>query len=74
MGRETDIGWCDSTINPTSGCDGCELYKPGPDGEDTASTCYAKDLHLQRLAKSYPALYGPRFGLFVSIADPKDRS
>lgn len=26
--RETDIEWCDSTVNPTSNCDGCELWMP----------------------------------------------
>lgn len=35
MGRETDIQWCDSTVNPTMGCDGCELWG------DRARTCYA---------------------------------
>jgi uncharacterized protein (DUF1330 family) len=28
MSAHTHIQWCDSTINPTSGCDGCELYSP----------------------------------------------
>lgn len=27
MGQKTGISWCDDTINPTSGCDGCELWK-----------------------------------------------
>ena len=26
MGIFTDIEWCDSTVNPTAGCDGCELW------------------------------------------------
>jgi protein gp37 len=25
MGQATRIQWCDSTVNPTGGCDGCEL-------------------------------------------------
>lgn len=35
MAKNTDIQWCDSTTNPTLGCDGCELHRPG------YSTCYA---------------------------------
>lgn len=26
MGRDTDIEWCDSTLNLQMGCDGCELW------------------------------------------------
>jgi len=40
MGRETKIPWCDSTINPVMGCDGCELHRAGA-GE---SHCYAASL------------------------------
>lgn len=40
MSKETAIQWCDSTVNPTMGCDGCELWKPGVGG-----TCYAGVLH-----------------------------
>ena len=30
MSYKTKIQWCDSTVNPTMGCPGCELYpKPG---------------------------------------------
>jgi hypothetical protein len=28
MGTKTAIEWCDSTINPVMGCDGCELWDP----------------------------------------------
>ncbi len=28
MGKDTDIQWCDSTVNPTANCDGCELWIP----------------------------------------------
>lgn len=55
MGKQTNIEWCDSTINPTSGCAGCELWKPGK------RTCYAGILQTTRLSKSLPALYSPRF-------------
>jgi protein gp37 len=59
--KDSKIEWTDGTINPTSGCDGCELYRPAEDGSDAGSTCYAKEVHLNRLAKSYPYLYAPRF-------------
>lgn len=42
MSEQTNIGWCDSTVNPTSGCDGCEILR----------TCYARLVHEQRLALS----------------------
>jgi protein gp37 len=32
----TKIEWCDSTVNPTENCDGCELWKRGQGG-----ACYA---------------------------------
>ena len=27
--KNTPIQWCDATINPAMGCDGCELWPPG---------------------------------------------
>ena len=27
MGLHTLIEWCDSTVNPTAGCTGCELMR-----------------------------------------------
>ncbi len=56
MSKETGIQWCDTTVNPTSGCDGCELWTPGQGGP-----CYAGNLHERRLAKSLPLLYDPVF-------------
>ena len=55
MGQFTDISWADSTINPTSGCDGCELWS------ERDRTCYAGTLHETRLAKSLPSMYAPKF-------------
>jgi len=40
MGIETEIGWCDSTVNPVVGCDGCELHRAGC----AESHCYAAGL------------------------------
>jgi Bacteriophage protein gp37 len=40
MGQSTEISWCDSTINPTVGCDGCELHRAG----QPESHCYAASL------------------------------
>lgn len=51
MGQHTKIQWCDSTVNPTSGCDGCELWnKPAGVRE-----CYAGVIH-ERFSpsKAYP--------------------
>jgi protein gp37 len=56
MGLKTGIEWCDSTVNPSTGCDGCELWN----GRDIR-TCYAGNLHETRLAKSLPELYAENF-------------
>lgn len=39
MSKNTKIQWCDSTVNPTMGCDGCELWSK------QKKTCYAGILH-----------------------------
>lgn len=39
MSSKTKIEWCDSTVNPTMGCDGCELWSA------QRKTCYAGILH-----------------------------
>ena len=41
MGYETKGQWWDSSVNPTMGCDGCELWN------DKEKTCYAGTLHLR---------------------------
>jgi protein gp37 len=56
MGKGTGIQWSDDTCNPTSGCDGCELWIPGKGGP-----CYAGNLHETRLSKSLPLLYDASF-------------
>ena len=43
MSIVTKIQWCDSTCNPTMGCEGCELWNPKT-GE---RSCYAGILHLR---------------------------
>jgi protein gp37 len=39
MSIKTKIQWCDSTVNPTMGCDGCEIWG------SQRKTCYAGALH-----------------------------
>jgi protein gp37 len=55
MGKNTNIEWCDSTINPTTGCQGCELWA------GDVRNCYAGQLHTRRLAKAHPELYAEDF-------------
>jgi protein gp37 len=43
MSATTKIQWCDSTCNPTMGCEGCELWNPKT-GE---RSCYAGVLHMR---------------------------
>ncbi len=49
MGIHTGIEWCDSTLNPMMGCDGCELWTP--DGRKR--TCYA-GVQIERYQGSSP--------------------
>ncbi len=54
MADKTPIEWCDSTVNPTAGCDGCELWT------DKIHSCYAGNI--------YPRLgYGTPFGEVVHL-------
>lgn len=53
MTQNTAIQWCDSTENPTMGCDGCELWN------SQRQTCYAGGLHRRFGANSTG--YAPRF-------------
>lgn len=39
MAVKTKIQWCDSTVNPTMGCDGCEIWG------SLRRSCYAGTLH-----------------------------
>jgi protein gp37 len=43
MSIATKIQWCDSTCNPTMGCEGCELWNPKTD----VRQCYAGTLHVR---------------------------
>jgi protein gp37 len=54
--KNTNIQWSDDSVNPTSGCDGCELWTPGVGGP-----CYAGNFHETRLSKTLPLLYAPAF-------------
>jgi len=54
MAQKTKIHWCDSTVNPTMGCDGCELWNK------QRKTCYAGILH-DRFGGHTPG-YAPTFG------------
>jgi len=55
MSECTNIQWCDSTVNPTMGCDGCELWNP----KKGTKICYAGLLHDRYGGKS-PG-YSPTF-------------
>lgn len=54
MAQRTPIQWCDSTANPSMGCDGCELWQPDREVRD----CYAGCLTEQRTGHpGYPAKF-----------------
>lgn len=46
MGRTTRIQWADSTVNPTMGCQGCELWGA------SRRTCYAGLSHQRKKGKN----------------------
>lgn len=47
MAKKTKIQWCDSTVNPTLGCDGCELWNV------KTKRCYAGGM-TRRFGKTNP--------------------
>jgi len=47
VGLYTPIEWCDSTVNPVMGCDGCELWMPSTN----VRHCYAGQLHQVRAGR-----------------------
>ena len=51
----TAVQWADDTVNPTMGCDGCELYNPRQPEE---AACNASPVTTQRAGH---AGYQPRF-------------
>ena len=53
MAETTPIQWCDGTVNPTMGCDGCELWN------EQRRSCYAGREHLRKGAINRG--YSPRF-------------
>jgi protein gp37 len=55
MSKDTAIQWCDSSVNPVMGCDGCELWELKPGGK---RTCYA-GVMVERYKgrKGYPASF-----------------
>lgn len=57
MSKDTAIQWCDSTVNPTMGCDGCELWSDGN------KTCYAGLLHQNRGETNIG--FSPRFDILT---------
>lgn len=59
VGRNSDIEYVDSTINPEMGCDGCELYNPKLPADDLRQTCYANTWVTRFAGKSagYPASF-----------------
>jgi protein gp37 len=61
MGNHTKIQWCDSTVNPTTGCDGCELWSLIPELGRFGGSCYSGPYHENRMAKALPHLYAPDF-------------
>lgn len=53
MSKDTNIEWVDSTVNPTMGCDGCELWN------GKKKTCYAGIMHTRYGGRSKG--YAPTF-------------
>lgn len=61
MGKDTSIGWADSSVNLQMGCSGCELWTKKEAGPTANRTCYA-GIMTQR--------YGGRNGWPVAFDQP----
>ena len=59
MSAWTGIQWCDGTVNPVMGCDGCELWN------DEKKICYAGTLH-QRFGGHTPG-YAKSFEIVTNF-------
>lgn len=59
MSVKTSIQWCDSTVNPTMGCDGCELWN------ESRKSCYAGALH--RRFGGHTVGYAPLFEILTEF-------
>lgn len=59
MSLQTAIQWCDSTANPTMGCDGCELWNA------SRRTCYAGLLHRRFGGRTKG--YSPQFEILTEF-------
>jgi protein gp37 len=54
MAKTTQIEWCDSSVNPEIGCDGCELWRVNPkEPNRSVLLCYAG-----KLTEQYAGLPG----------------
>src|SRR4051812_42951992 len=62
LSGQTEIQWCDSTVNPAMGCDGCELWVQGAGGR---RTCYAGILHERRGGKNIG--FAPKFEIVTEF-------
>ena len=58
MGLSSPIQWCDGTVNPTMGCDGCELWQ-SQDKKNPRRSCYA-GLDHERKGGNNPG-FAPKF-------------
>jgi protein gp37 len=58
MGLFSPIEWCDGTVNPTMGCDGCELWQ-SKDKQNPRRSCYAGLDHERKGGKN--AGFAPTF-------------
>jgi protein gp37 len=76
MGKTTPIEWCDSSVNPVMGCDGCELWIPGK-----VEHCYAGSLHKIRAGRpgyadqfEVPKLFPGRMAVAAAWNTSPDRT
>lgn len=76
MGKTTPIEWCDSSVNPVMGCDGCELWVPGK-----VEHCYAGSLHKIRAGRpgyadqfEVPKLFPGRMAVAAAWNTTPDRT
>lgn len=59
MSLHSQIQWCDGTVNPVMGCEGCELWQAEGGSGNPRRSCYAGILH-ERGAGKKPG-HAPKF-------------
>jgi len=54
MSEKTQIQWCDSTVNPVMGCEGCELAQRKTPDENSCYAWFETNVHSKSRSSGWP--------------------